>query len=61
MWKVEATLHGFFVIAGRAGCLRATGHAGEDWAAAQAVLARRYLGGGCIPLPGMFRSVLLVH
>jgi hypothetical protein len=51
----------FVVTAGRDGFLRAPDHAGEDRVAAQAVPARRYLGGGCIPLPRLFCSVLLVH
>jgi hypothetical protein len=54
-------IDGPLIFRGGRGFLRATGHAGEDRAAAQAVLARRDLGGGCIPLPGLFCPVLLVH
>lgn len=49
------------MIAGRREFIHTGSYVGKDWVAAEAVYARRHLGGGCIPLSGLFCSVLLVY
>lgn len=51
----------FPMIAGRREFIHTGSYVGKDWVAAEAVHARRHLGGGRIPLSGLFCSVLVVY
>jgi len=61
LFEDEINLGRFLMIAGRREFIHTGSYVEEDWVAPEAVHARRHMGGGCIPLSGLFCSVLLVY